>query len=813
MAEQQEDDFSSLPLEERFVHKAWKVRKEAYEAAAKEFALSADESAPIFARFHHSPELWKAAAADANVAAQVEGLAALCAYLKHGGPAAAARSRPHTVQAIYEKAVASARPAAKQHAVEALLLYVENDKPDLLLDDLLPALCHKQPKVAAASLAAVTAVYHSFGTRVVDPKPVLKQLPRAFGHADKNIRAEAQALAVELYRWHRDAIKTHFWADLKPPVDVMAKMPADFYDMVASAKWKERKDSLDAVFAVLDTPRIKDTPIDDLVRALAKCMKDANVAVVTVAAHCIEKLALGLRKAFAKHRSAVLEPVLERLKEKKQSVADALGAALDAVFQSSSMSDCLDTTIGFLAHKNPNVKAETAKFVVRCLRTTRDVPTKAEQKQIADAATKLLTESTEQMRAVGAEILGTLMKIIGERAMNAYLDGLDDIRKNKIKDYFDTTQVKAKEKPKPVAAPPPSRATAAAASAVGKKVVGGAKKPVAKKLGPALGGVGPVGEDDEGPKTATKAVAKPGAPSKSALAAPNGVKLGTLKRPGLASPQPRKLVSPLSQPSDDDRAAASPSKFGAGRGLTSKPLGRPAVPPKSPSSVIHQPPAGLSAVSAVQLAELEELRAHKDGLTALTDSLRSSNTKLLAEISELQNQNAQLIEDHTRDVLQIKAKETQLTRARGESDVLRGEMDSLRKECERYKPPASRPMSGTALNRTSSTASAASARSGLSTTAKSLRPQPQSGFPTSNLGPTDEKENHSAVDTLAARRKIKSSAPGSHAGGGSDCGAVDPRETSAAGKPENWKRAAEVTSQLKARIEAMKARQGLQQRH
>ncbi|RMZ85068.1 hypothetical protein DV738_g361, partial [Chaetothyriales sp. CBS 135597] len=907
MAEQ--EDLSSLPFEERFVHKAWKVRKEAYEAAAKEFALSPDPSAPVFTPFHQSPELWKGAAADANVAAQVEGLAALCAFLKYGGPVAASRSRPHTIQAIADKALASTRPAAKQHAIEALLLYIENDKPDLVLDDLLPALSHKQPKVAAASIAALTTLYHNFGTRIVDPKPVLKQLPKAFGHADKNIRAEAQALAVELYRWHREAIKPQFWPELKPvqqtdldklfesvsqdppqqqrftraqqaqqaaaaaqaeqdaaagiatdgadaadhgddgddqqdnqdgafdlaePVDVTAQMAADFYDMVGSAKWKERKDSLDALLAVVDTPRIKDTPIDDLVRALAKCMKDTNVAVVTVAAHCIEKLALGLRKAFARHRSTVLEPMLERLKEKKQSVADALGAALDAVFLSSSMTDCLETTVGFLSHKNPNVRAETAKFLVRCLRTTREVPSKAEQKQIADAGTKLLPESTEQMRALGAEILGTLMKIIGERAMGVHLDGLDESRKNKINDYFASAQVKAKEKPKPVVAPVKG---AAATSALGKKVVGGARKPAT-----AAASKKSIETEEEAPKPVSRPLSKPGAVSKPGLAAPNGVKLAALKRPGLASPQPRKLATPLNQLSDDE----------------------------------------------APLAELEELRADRDRMTALAENLKSTNTRLLADIAQLQNQNAQLIEDHTRDVLQIKAKETQLTRARGESDVLRSEMESLKKECERYKReltrlgreslgrerddlgrshqddgfdaanastsingyssaygntytgsytsstyanphanayangpvyddirPASgsRPLSGTALNRTSSTASAASTRSGLSAATKPLRPQAQSALATANLnlGPTEEKENHNTVDILASRRKIS---PPTNVGTGppstysrdSSALSADPREasTSSAGKQENWKRAAEVTSQLKARIEAMK---------
>ena len=43
----QEEDFSSLPLSDRFVHKNWKVRKEAYEAAAKEFDNAQTEQDPV----------------------------------------------------------------------------------------------------------------------------------------------------------------------------------------------------------------------------------------------------------------------------------------------------------------------------------------------------------------------------------------------------------------------------------------------------------------------------------------------------------------------------------------------------------------------------------------------------------------------------------------------------------------------------------------------------------------------------------------------------------------------------------------------
>jgi hypothetical protein len=81
----QEEDFSSLPLPDRFVHKNWKVRKEAYEAAAKEFGLAASESDPIVRQFINDAGIWKGVVGDSNVAAQQEGLGALCAFLDIAG--------------------------------------------------------------------------------------------------------------------------------------------------------------------------------------------------------------------------------------------------------------------------------------------------------------------------------------------------------------------------------------------------------------------------------------------------------------------------------------------------------------------------------------------------------------------------------------------------------------------------------------------------------------------------------------------------------------------------------------------------------
>lgn len=61
------------------------MRKAAYEDAAKQFEITPDEHDPAFRPFIQDPGLWKAAVADSNVAAQQDGIAALCAFLKFGG--------------------------------------------------------------------------------------------------------------------------------------------------------------------------------------------------------------------------------------------------------------------------------------------------------------------------------------------------------------------------------------------------------------------------------------------------------------------------------------------------------------------------------------------------------------------------------------------------------------------------------------------------------------------------------------------------------------------------------------------------------
>ena len=69
----------------------WKVRKEAYEAAAKEFDLAASESDPVVRQFINDAGIWKGVVGDSNVAAQQEGLKALCSFLQISGASGCTR--------------------------------------------------------------------------------------------------------------------------------------------------------------------------------------------------------------------------------------------------------------------------------------------------------------------------------------------------------------------------------------------------------------------------------------------------------------------------------------------------------------------------------------------------------------------------------------------------------------------------------------------------------------------------------------------------------------------------------------------------
>jgi len=129
--------------------------------------------------------------------------------------------------------------------------------------------------------------------------------------------------------------------DLAEPVDIRKNLPPEFHEWVGSTKWKERKDALDALLTSAKVPRIKEENYSDIMGILAKSMKDANIVVVTAAAQCVDAIARGLRKPFGQYKQLVMMPMVEKLKERKPAVVEALSNAMDAVFTAVRVSSAL----------------------------------------------------------------------------------------------------------------------------------------------------------------------------------------------------------------------------------------------------------------------------------------------------------------------------------------------------------------------------------------------------------------------------------------------------------------------------------------
>jgi cytoskeleton-associated protein 5 len=63
---------------------------------------------------------------------------------------------------------------------------------------------------------------------------------------------------------------------------------------------------------------------------------------------------------------------------------------------------------------------------------------------MAESLVSLLGDSVEPVRTCAAECLGTLMKILGERAFNPYVEGVGELQMAKVKDAFGKAEIRYK---------------------------------------------------------------------------------------------------------------------------------------------------------------------------------------------------------------------------------------------------------------------------------------------------------------------------------------------------------------------------------
>ncbi|KAJ3596332.1 hypothetical protein NHX12_002741 [Muraenolepis orangiensis] len=547
-----DSEWMKLPIDQKCEHKVWKARLNGYEEALKLFQRIEDEKSPEWGKYLG---LIKKFVTDSNAVAQLKGLETAFAFVNNAH--IAGKTTGEVVSGVVTKVFNQPKARAKELGSDICLMYMEIEKAEVVQEELLKGLENKNPKVVVSCLETLRRALSEFGSKIVTLKPVVKVLPKQFESREKAVRDEAKLLAIEIFKWIRDALRPPLqginsvqlkeleeeWTklptsapkqsrflrsqqDLKAKfeqnqtqggddadgeeeedavvavdpyelleaVDILAKLPKDFFEKIEAKKWQERKEALEAVEMLAKNPKLEGGDYGDLVRALKKVVgKDANVMLVTLAAKCLAGLAAGLRKKFGTYATLVVATILEKFKEKKPQVVQALQEAIDAIFLTTTLQNLSEDILGVMDNKNPSIKQQASLFLARSFRHCKQATlSKSVLKPFCAALTKQVNDSAPEVRDAAFEALGTAMKVIGEKAVNPFLADLDKLKLDKIKECADKVDLPGAkrgasggDKKTAAKAPPPTEAPTRASGPPKKTPASAASKPSA---GPAKKG-------------------------------------------------------------------------------------------------------------------------------------------------------------------------------------------------------------------------------------------------------------------------------------------------------------------------------------
>ncbi|KAM6980607.1 cytoskeleton-associated protein 5-like [Aplochiton taeniatus] len=552
-----DSEWMKLPIDQKCQHKVWKARLHGYEEALKLFQKIDDDKSPEWGKYQG---LIRKFVTESNAFAQIKGLEAALTYVENAH--VAARTVGEVVNGVVSKVFNQPKAQAKELGTDICLMYIEIEKADTVQEELLKGLDNKNPKIVLACAESIRRALSEFGSKTITLKPVVKVLPKLFESREKAVRDEAKLLAVEIYKWIRDALRPSLqnitpvqlkeledeWVkgpsgaprqsrflrsqqdmrakyekqqaepegdqgdgeemaesapqvdayELLDPVEILSKLPKDFYEKIESKKWQERKEALEALETLVKNPKLEAGDYGDVVRALKKVIgKDSNVMLVSQATKCLAGLAAGLRKKFGTYAGHVVPTILEKFKEKKPQVLQALQEAVDAVFLTTTLQNLSEDVLAVMDNKNPSIKQQASLFLARSIRVcSPSTLPKSLLKPLCAALLKHVNDSSPEVRDAAFEALGAAMKVAGERAVNPFLADLDKLKVDKIKENADKVLLAGgkkegeKEKPAPKAQPapeaptkptmPPKKAPKAAGGPK-KAKAGGAPKSGAKK--------------------------------------------------------------------------------------------------------------------------------------------------------------------------------------------------------------------------------------------------------------------------------------------------------------------------------------------
>ncbi|CAO2842672.1 unnamed protein product [Amaranthus hypochondriacus] len=487
-----------LPWEDRLFHKNWKVRNDANIDLVSLFDSITD---PKDARLREFGHYFKKSVADSNAPVQEKALDALIAYLKAADAdvgrygkevcdaivAKCLTGRPKTVekaQIVFmlwveleaaeafldsmEKAIKNKVAKAVVPAIDvmfqALSEFGAKVVPPKRLLKMLPELFdHQDQNVRASSKGLTLELCRWIGkdpvkailfekmrdtmkkeleAELVNVSGIAKPTRKIRSEQDKEPEPEVVAEVTGAGPSEESTSDAPLEIDeyeLIDPVDILTPLEkSGFWDGVKATKWSERKEAVAELTKLASTRRIAPGDFTEVCRTLKKLVTDVNLAVSVEAIQAIGNLARGLRAHFSGSSRFLLPVLLEKLKEKKPTITDALTQTLQAMYKSGCLSlvDVLEDVKTAVKNKVPLVRSMTLNWLNFCIETSNKSVIQKAHKDYVPVCMECLNDGTPEVRDAAFSALTAIAKSVGMRPLERSLEKLDDVRRKKLNDMI-----------------------------------------------------------------------------------------------------------------------------------------------------------------------------------------------------------------------------------------------------------------------------------------------------------------------------------------------------------------------------------------
>ncbi|CAM6101171.1 unnamed protein product [Calypogeia fissa] len=508
-----------LPWEERLAHKNWKVRVDANSDIS---ALCDSISDPKDQRLKEFGPLFRKSVADSNASAQERALDALISYLKIVDTDSARfakeicdvvvlkclTGRPKTIekaQAVLllwieleatETFLDAMEKAVKNKVSKAVVLAVDvmyqsvsqfgtKVVPPKKILKMLPELFeHQDQNVRAAAKGLTIELCRWIGKDTVKSilfekmrdamrKELESEVDNVAGVSKptRKIRSE-QAKELELETVADvpsgpvaesvgdGAVEQIDEYELMDPVDILGPLGKSiFWEGVKASKWSERRDAVAELTRLASAKRLATGDYVEVSRLLKKLITDVNLAVAVEAVQAAGNLARGLRKDYSSGSRGLLPLLLERFKERKPVMADAVMQTLVTMHGSGcfTLGDIVEEVRVASKSKVPSVRSQCLIWVGQCTDNSNKAIITKQYKDYVPILMESLNDGTPEVRDAAFGAVAAIAKVVGMRPLEKSLEKLDDIKRKRLTDLIG---VNGSEAAAPVAgAPASSRAS------------------------------------------------------------------------------------------------------------------------------------------------------------------------------------------------------------------------------------------------------------------------------------------------------------------------------------------------------------------